>query len=218
VIFLPLFLFKFANLNSKKGLEHIYPIFDQILSRESKEARLKQHGKVIWLIGLSGSGKSTIAKTIEKRLFSEGFITQLIDGDNLRFGLNGDLGFSETDRVENLRRTAEVAKLFKDAGIITLCSFITPTEESRNQISNIIGKNDYIEVYIDCPIEICEERDVKGLYKKARAGEIKNFTGISSPFEEPVNANIKLKSGQNTLDECVNQLYEYILPIISYSK
>ncbi|MGB0430930.1 MAG: adenylyl-sulfate kinase, partial [Bacteroidia bacterium] len=177
-------------------MEHIYPIFDEILDRKSKENRLEQRGKVIWLIGLSGSGKSTIAKTIEKKLFQEGFITQLLDGDNLRFGLNGDLTFNANDRVENLRRTAEVAKLFKDAGLVTFCSFITPTEESRQKAKTVIGNDDYIEVYIDCPLEICEQRDVKGLYKKARSGEIPNFTGISSPFEEPVNAAISLKSGE----------------------
>jgi adenylylsulfate kinase len=197
-------------------LEHIYPIFDEILDRKSKENRLQQKGKVIWLIGLSGSGKSTIAKTIEKKLFQEGFITQLLDGDNLRFGLNGDLTFSSQDRVENLRRTAEVAKLFKESGIITFCSFITPTEASRQKAQAIIGSNDYIEVYIDCPLEVCEQRDVKGLYKKARAGEIPDFTGISSPFEEPKNAAISLKSGSKSLDECVEELYQFILPLISY--
>lgn len=197
-------------------MEHIYPIFDEILDRKSKENRLQQKGKVIWLIGLSGSGKSTIAKTIEKKLFQEGFITQLLDGDNLRFGLNGDLTFSSQDRVENLRRTAEVAKLFKESGIITFCSFITPTEASRQKAQAIIGSNDYIEVYIDCPLEVCEQRDVKGLYKKARAGEIPDFTGISSPFEEPKNAAISLKSGSKSLDECVEELYQFILPLISY--
>lgn len=199
-------------------MEHIYPIFDEVLDRKSKENRLSQRSKVIWLIGLSGSGKSTIAKTIEKKLFQEGFITQLLDGDNLRFGLNSDLNFTENDRKENLRRTAEVAKLFKNAGTITFCSFITPTEASRTSAKNIIGTDDYIEVYIDCPIEVCEERDVKGLYKKARAGEIPNFTGISSPFQEPVNAAISLKSGEKSLDECVNELYDFILPLITLHK
>lgn len=199
-------------------MEHIYPIFDQILDRKSKEHRLKQHGKVVWLIGLSGSGKSTIAKTIEKKLFAEGFITQLLDGDNLRTGLNGDLGFSATDRAENLRRTAETAKLFKEAGIITFCSFITPTQEARHTTSKIIGNEDYIEVYIDCPVEVCEQRDVKGLYKKARAGEIKDFTGISAPFEEPEQPAVRLKSGEKSLDECVEALYQYILPIISFKE
>lgn len=197
-------------------MEHIYPIFDEILDRKSKENRLQQKGKVIWLIGLSGSGKSTIAKTVEKRLFQEGFITQLLDGDNLRFGLNGDLTFSSEDRIENLRRTAEVAKLFKEAGLVTFCSFITPTEASRQKAQAIIGSDDYIEVYIDCPLEVCEQRDVKGLYKKARAGEIPDFTGISSPFEEPKNAAISLKSGSKSLDECVEELCQFILPLISY--
>lgn len=199
-------------------MEHIYPIFDHILDRRSKEHRLDQKGLVVWLIGLSGSGKSTIAKELEQRLFQQGVITQLLDGDNLRSGLNGDLSFTAHDREENLRRTAEVAKIFKEAGIVTLCSFITPTEESRSKISEIIGKDDYCEVFIDCPLEICEERDVKGLYKKARAGEIPNFTGISSPFEKPSKANISIKSGEDSLEDCTDQLHKFILPLISLNK
>ena len=199
-------------------MEHIYPIFDQTLDRKSKEHRLNQHGIVIWLIGLSGSGKSTIAKELEQRLFKKGFITQLLDGDNLRSGLNGDLDFTANSRDENLRRTAEVAKLFKESGIVTLCSFITPTEESRAKIASVIGAQDYCEVFVDCPIEICEERDVKGLYKKARAGEIPNFTGISSPFEEPINANIRLKSGEESIETSTDRLYQYILPLITLNK
>lgn len=199
-------------------MEHIYPIFDHILDRRSKEHRLDQKGLVVWLIGLSGSGKSTIAKELEQRLFQQGVITQLLDGDNLRSGLNGDLSFTAHDREENLRRTAEVAKIFKEAGIVTLCSFITPTEESRSKISEIIGKDDYCEVFIDCPLEICEERDVKGLYKKARAGEIPNFTGISSPFEKPSKANISIKSGESSLEDCTDQLHKFILPLITLNK
>lgn len=199
-------------------MEHIYPIFDQILGRETKEARLNQRGIVVWLIGLSGSGKSTIAKELEKRLFQKGYITQLLDGDNLRSGLNGDLKFTDEDRRENIRRTAEVAKLFKEAGLVTICSFITPTEQSRTAIAEIIGREDYCEVYVDCPLEICEERDVKGLYKKARAGEIPNFTGISSPFEEPKKASISLKSGEHTVEDCTDQLLNFILPLITFKK
>lgn len=199
-------------------MEHIYPIFDQILGRETKEARLNQRGIVVWLIGLSGSGKSTIAKELEKRLFQKGYITQLLDGDNLRSGLNGDLKFTDEDRRENIRRTAEVAKLFKEAGLVTICSFITPTEQSRTAIAEIIGREDYCEVYVDCPLEICEERDVKGLYKKARAGEIPNFTGISSPFEEPKKASISLKSGEDTVEDCTDQLLNFILPLITFKK
>lgn len=208
--------FKFANLNSKSRLSHIYPIFDQILDRKSKESRLQQKGLVIWLIGLSGSGKSTIAKNFEKRLFQEGTITQLLDGDNLRSGLNSNLGFSAADRVENLRRTAEVAKLFKEAGIVTICSFITPTNASRESVKEIIGSDDYAEIYVNCPLEVCEERDVKGLYAKARAGEIPDFTGISSPFEEPQQADLVLKSAEHDVDTCVDQLYQFVRPLITY--
>lgn len=208
--------FKFANLNSKSRLSHIYPIFDQILDRKTKESRLKQKGLVIWLIGLSGSGKSTIAKNFEKRLFQEGVITQLLDGDNLRSGLNSNLGFSASDRVENLRRTAEVANLFKEAGIVTICSFITPTSASRDAVRKIVGDNDYAEVFVNCPLEVCEERDVKGLYAKARAGEIPDFTGISSPFEEPKNPDLVLKSAEDDVDTCVDQLHKFVLPLITY--
>lgn len=196
-------------------MKHIYPIFDQIVGRKSKENALNQKGIVIWLIGLSGSGKSTIAKNLEKRLFANGFFTQILDGDNLRFGLNGDLNFTDADRKENLRRTAEVAKLFKEAGIITIASFITPTHESRIQVKQIIGETDYCEVYVNCPVEVCEQRDVKGLYKKARAGEIPNFTGISSPFEEPSSPHVVLHSANDSIEDCVAQLEAVILPRIS---
>lgn len=195
--------------------KHIHPIFSQILDQEAKESFLKQRGKVIWMIGLSGSGKSTIAKNLEKKLFAEGFFSQLLDGDNLRSGLNGDLGFSANDRTENLRRTAEVAKLFKTAGIVTLTSFISPTELSREQARNIIGHEDLILVYVSCPLEVCEARDVKGLYKKARAGEIPDFTGISSPFEEPEKADIVLRTDQQDVNTCVEDLYQFILNKIS---
>jgi len=197
-------------------LSHIYPIFDQILDRKSKEARLEQKGRVIWLIGLSGSGKSTIAKHFEKAIFQEGVITQLLDGDNLRAGLNGNLGFSVDDRKENLRRTAEVARLFKEAGIVTICSFITPTHESRATVKEIIGTDDYIEVFVDCPLEVCEERDVKGLYAKARAGEIPDFTGISSPFEKPDSPHLRLKSAEKSVEACVEELKNFVSPLITH--
>lgn len=197
-------------------MSHIYPIFDQILDRKSKEARLEQKGRVIWLIGLSGSGKSTIAKHFEKAIFQEGVITQLLDGDNLRAGLNGNLGFSVDDRKENLRRTAEVARLFKEAGIVTICSFITPTHESRATVKEIIGTDDYIEVFVDCPLEVCEERDVKGLYAKARAGEIPDFTGISSPFEKPDSPHLRLKSAEKSVEACVEELKNFVSPLITH--
>ena len=196
-------------------MKHIYPIFDQIVGRKSKENALSQKSIVVWLIGLSGSGKSTIAKNLEKSLFSNGYFTQILDGDNLRFGLNGDLTFTDDDRQENLRRTAEVAKLFKEAGIITIASFITPTHKSREHVKAIIGETDYCEVYVNCPIEVCEKRDVKGLYKKARAGEIPNFTGISAPFQEPLAPHVVLDSANSSIEDCVAKLEAFILPRIS---
>lgn len=163
------------------ALNHIHPIFDQILQKSDKEQLLKQKAVVLWMVGLSGSGKSTLAKAIERELHDKGFLTQLLDGDNLRSGINNNLGFSESDRQENIRRAAEVAKLFVNCGVVTICSFISPTEEIRTAAKNIIGEENFREIYINASFESCEQRDVKGLYKKARAGEIKNFTGLDSP-------------------------------------
>lgn len=196
-------------------MKHIYPIFDQIVGRDQKENLLNQKGIVLWLVGLSGSGKSTIAKGLERKLFEKGFYTQLLDGDNLRSGLNNNLNFTDDDRKENLRRTAEVAKLFMNAGVVTIASFITPTTESRNGIKDIIGQDDYAEIFINCPLEVCEERDVKGLYKKARSGEIPFFTGISSPFEAPTNPDLELRTDQKSLIDCVSELEAFILTRIS---
>lgn len=191
-------------------LANIHPIFDQILSRKDKEALLNQNSIVIWMVGLSGSGKSTIAKTLESDLHKEGFLTQLIDGDNLRSGINNNLGFSEGDRLENIRRAAEVSKLFLNAGIVTICSLISPTEEIRNLAKNIIGKEDFFEVFINCPFEECEKRDVKGLYKKARNGEIKNFTGLDAPFEAPKNPSVEVRTDLMDLASCKNILLKEI--------
>jgi adenylylsulfate kinase len=184
-------------------------------AKEKKEQRLKQKGKVIWLTGLSGSGKTTIAVELEKYLFNNGYIAILIDGDILRAGLNSNLGFSLEDRNENIRRAAEVSKLFIHTGIICITSFITPTEETRHIARSIIGKDDFIEVFLDTPLDICEKRDVKGLYKKARKGEIPDFTGISSPYEIPLHPNIKIRSYNRPVEESAHELYEYILPEIS---
>jgi adenylylsulfate kinase len=184
---------------------NIYPIFDTLLGKPEKEKLLNQKGIVIWLIGLSGSGKSTIARALENQLYKEGNFTQLLDGDNLRTGLNKDLGFSNEDRVENLRRTAETARLFANSGVITICSFITPTEVSRIQIREIL-KDLYFEVFVECPLEECERRDVKGIYAKARKGEIKNFTGIDAPFEDPVNPNLVLQTHLHDLEKCLEKL------------
>lgn len=166
------------------------------------------------MIGLSGSGKSTLARYLENTLHSMGYLTQLLDGDNLRTGINNNLGFSEEDRMENIRRTAEVAKLFINAGVITICSFITPTKKSREVAKEVIGEDNYFEVFINCPLEVCEQRDVKGLYAKARKGEIKNFTGIDSPFDNPENPDLELNTDQMSIETCHEKLVNEILSII----
>ena len=158
------------------------------------------------MVGLSGSGKSTIARALENELHLKGHLTQLLDGDNLRTGINNNLGFSEADRLENIRRAAEVSKLFMNAGLITICSFISPTEEIRTLAKNIIGEENFFEVYINAPFEVCEQRDVKGLYKKARNGEIKNFTGLDAPFEAPKNPSIEVRTDLKSLELCKDEI------------
>lgn len=194
---------------------HIYPIFDRMLGREDKEDLLKQHGVMVWFTGLSGSGKSTVAIALERELHKRGLLCRILDGDNIRSGINNNLGFSEEDRVENIRRIAEISKLFIDTGIITIAAFISPNNDIREMAADIIGKEDFIEVYVNTPLAVCEERDVKGLYKKARKGEIKNFTGISAPFEAPVHATLELDTSVLSLEESVNKLLEVILPRIT---
>lgn len=179
------------------------------VSREDREELLKQKGAVLWFTGLSGSGKSTVASSLEKRLHDMGKLTYTLDGDNVRHGLNSDLGFSNEDRVENIRRIGEISKLFVDAGVITIATFVSPFREDRQKVRELLGK-DFVEVYIDCPIEVCEKRDPKGIYKKARAGEIKYFTGIDSPYESPINPEIVVSTHLNTLDECVDKLIAYL--------
>ena len=179
--------------------KNIHPVFDAILGRTTKEQLLKQHAKVIWMTGFSGSGKTTIAIALEKKLNAQGFLTQILDGDNVRVGINNNLGFSEADRTENIRRIAEVSKLFLNGGIITINCFVSPTIEIRENAKKIIGAADFIEVFINTPFEVCEKRDVKGLYKKARAGEIKNFTGIDAPFETPLNPSIDVKTAAESI-------------------
>ncbi len=192
---------------------NIHPIFDRILSREEKENLLRQKGMVIWMTGLSGSGKSTIAVGLERKLHEKGILTQVLDGDNVRTGINNNLGFSDADRSENIRRIAEVSKLFLNCGVVCINCFVSPTIEIRANAKKIIG-NDFVEVFINTPIEECEKRDVKGLYKKARAGEIKDFTGINAPFESPTNPNIEIKTVGKTIEESVNELLNQILPKI----
>ena len=189
--------------------KHIYPIFDQLLSREDRERRLQQQSCVFWLTGLSGSGKSTVARMLEQILFFEGFFAQVLDGDNIRSGLNADLSFSSDDRLENIRRIAEVAKLYLNSGIIAICSFISPLSDMRILAKSIIGEKDFVEVFIDTPIEICESRDVKGLYKKARAGEITGFTGIDAPYEKPETPTLRISTANQSVQESAQTILTY---------
>lgn len=195
--------------------KHIYPIFGRMLSRSDKEELLKQHSVMIWFTGLSGSGKSTIAIALERELQKRGLLCRILDGDNIRSGINNNLGFSAEDRIENIRRIAEIGKLFVDTGIITIAAFISPNNDIREMAANIIGKEDFMEIYVSTPIEECERRDVKGLYAKARKGEIKNFTGISAPFEAPQHPALSLDTSKLSVEESVNKLLELILPRVT---
>ena len=194
--------------------EHVYPIFDKMLSRSAKEQLLGQKGLMVWFTGLSGSGKSTLAVALERELHQRGLLCRILDGDNIRSGINNNLGFSAADREENIRRIAEVGKLFVDTGIITLAAFISPDEKMRQMAASIIGNGDFLEVYVNTTIEACEKRDVKGLYAKARKGEIKNFTGVSAPFEAPENPDISIDTSVTSLEESVQALLSIILPKI----
>lgn len=198
----------------KEAKGNLFPIFDDILQREDKENLLQQKAKVIWMTGLSGSGKTTVAKGVERYLHSQGILNQLLDGDNIRVGISNNLTFSEEDRAENIRRIAEVSKLFLNCGIVTLNCFVSPTIEIRQIAKDIIGEENFIEIFINASVETCEDRDVKGLYKKARKGEIKNFTGISAPFESPINPDIEINTSKLSIDESVQKVLDYILPII----
>jgi adenylylsulfate kinase len=196
--------------------KNIFPVFHEILGRPEKEHLLKQRAKVIWLTGLSGAGKTTLAKYLEEALFDKGYLTQVLDGDNIRSGINSNLGFSDTDRLENIRRIAEISKLFVNCGIITINCFISPTEDIRDLARHIIGADDFIEVYVNAPLNICEDRDVKGLYSRARRGEIKEFTGITSPFEIPENIDLEIRTDLLSIEESVKRMLEVILPKIDY--
>jgi len=189
----------------------IYPIFDKMLSREDKESLLGQKGIMIWMTGLSGSGKSTVAIGVERELHKRGILCRILDGDNIRAGINSNLGFSPEDRRENIRRIAEIGKLFVDTGIVTIACFVSPTTELREIARDIIGKEDFREVYIATPLDECERRDVKGLYARARRGEVKDFTGISAPFEAPANPDLSLDTSQMTLKEEVEAVVELIM-------
>ena len=193
---------------------NIYPIFSKMQSRQEKEAFLGQKGMTLWFTGLSGSGKSTVAVAMEKALAGKGIFCRIIDGDNVRCGLNAGLGFSAEDRKENIRRVAEVCKLFTQTGIVTLATFISPTRELRGMAKEIIGEDDFIEVYVSTPIEECERRDVKGLYAKARRGEIKEFTGVSAPFEAPLSPDIEIDTSALDIEESVEKIISAVMPKI----
>lgn len=191
-------------------MNEIYPIFDRMLSRSDKEALLGQKGVMLWFTGLSGSGKSTVAIALERELQKRGLLCRILDGDNIRSGINKGLGFTAEDRRENIRRIAEVAKLFVDTGIITIAAFISPSNDLRRMASDIIGAEDFKEVYISTPLEVCEARDVKGLYAKARRGEIKNFTGISAPFEAPEHPALSIDTSKVSLEDSVKQILAFL--------
>ena len=188
-------------------MKHIIPFHSSI----SKADRNKQNNHktvLLWFTGLSGAGKSTLAHAIEERLFAQGIRTYVLDGDNIRHGLNKDLGFSPEDRRENIRRIGELAKLFMDAGLIVLTAFISPYRADREIVRHLVGEGEFIEIYVKCPVEVCEQRDTKGLYEKARSGEIKSFTGISAPYEEPLNPHIVLETDKLTIEEAVDKLFQ----------
>ena len=191
--------------------ENIYPIYDRMMTRQDKESLLGQRGIMIWFTGLSGSGKSTVAMGVERELHAQGILCRILDGDNVRAGINNNLGFSAEDRIENIRRIAEIGKLFVQTGVVTLACFVSPTNDIRQMARKIVGEEDFLEVYISTPIEECERRDVKGLYARARKGEVKNFTGISAPFEAPVSPDIAIDTSKIPLKESVRTLTELII-------
>lgn len=199
-------------------MENIHPIFDRMESRAEKERQLGHRGAVVWFTGLSGSGKSTLAIALERALSARGILCRILDGDNVRCGINAGLGFSEADRRENIRRVAEVCRLFVDTGVVVLACFVSPTRELRQMAAGIVGERDFLEVYVSTPRAECERRDVKGLYAKARRGEIRDFTGISAPFEEPDAPALRLDTSGRSVDECVDRLLERLLPAIELKK
>lgn len=191
-------------------IDHIYPVFDKMLPRAAKEELLGQRGLVVWLCGMSGSGKSTLANLLERRLHQDGRFVKVLDGDNVRTGLNRGLGFSDEDRQENIRRVAEVAKLFAESGVVTLTSFITPTEELRGLARGIVGEEDLLEVHVKASYDTCAERDPKGLYAKVAAGEVKQFTGKDSAFEEPEKSDLVIDTEALTENESLDLLHEAV--------
>lgn len=192
-------------------LDHLYPVFDKMLPRSAKETLLGQSGAVIWMYGLSGSGKSTLANLLERRLHDDGRLVKVLDGDNIRSGLNRNLGFSDEDRLENIRRVSEVAKLFAECGVITITSFITPNNELRRLARGIVGDADLLEVYVKASFETCRVRDPKGLYAKVAAGEVKQFTGKDSAFEEPESPDLIIDTEAFSEEECLSQLLDAVI-------
>ena len=199
--------------NSEQPL-HLHPIHDRLISRSEREQRNGHRAGVIWLTGLSGSGKSTLAESLERRLFADRIQVVVLDGDNIRSGINNNLSFSEADRAENIRRIAEVAKLFVQAGQVVITSFISPTIAMRQMAREIIGPPDFFEVYVDSPLEVCESRDVKGLYQKARAGQIPDFTGIHSAYEPPQTPDLHIDTAGQSPKESLGQLYQFVRDIM----
>ena len=195
-------------------VENIYPIYDQMMSREDKEHLLGQRGVMVWFTGLSGSGKSTVAMSVERELHKRGILCRILDGDNIRSGINNNLGFSQEDRTENIRRIAEIGKLFVHTGIVTLACFVSPTRDIREMARDIIGSDDFKEVYVSTPLQECERRDVKGLYARARKGEVKDFTGISAPFEAPAHPALSIDTSRLTLEESTMAVVQMILRAI----
>jgi len=194
----------------------VFPLFEKLVSRQEKERTLNQRARVIWFTGLPCSGKTTLALGIEKELFNRGYLCQVLDGDNVRCGINSNLGFSNTDRLENIRRIAEVSKLFLSAGVITINAFVSPTHEIRDLARNIIGNDDFIEIFLNPSVEVCEHRDVKGMYKKARAGQITDFTGVNAPFEMPFHPNLEVNTDKESIDASLKMILDYIIPIIEF--
>ncbi len=191
--------------------------FNRYIRRNRTRFLIKQVPKVIWMTGLSGAGKTTLATALEEEIQKKGFFVKIFDGDIIREGINKDLMFTKEDRIENIRRIAEVTKLFLDTGVVIICSFISPTNEVRDMAKEIIGEDRFIEVFVNCPLEICEQRDVKGLYKKVRKGEIKNFTGIDSPYEPPEHPDVEIKTNENTVKQSIKDLVKQIVPKIKYN-
>ncbi|MCH8553653.1 MAG: adenylyl-sulfate kinase [Schleiferiaceae bacterium] len=193
---------------------HIIP-HNHTIGTENRSQLLGHEPLVVWFTGLSGSGKSTLANLLEQQLHASGILTYILDGDNVRKGLNSDLDFSDVSRVENIRRIGEVANLMADAGLVVLSAFISPFQSDRDMVRSRVGSQRFLEVFVDCPLEVCEQRDVKGLYQKARAGEISSFTGISSPFEAPQHPDLVVKTNESSQEECLNQLLNKIKPLLN---